>query len=160
PSRTNRSPNPSWRSPDADAILSEAMTTEGRAQASLTPLPSVEELPTVADGYDPARVRGAFEAFRRRTPQRQVRLRLLQAAAPGESTAESREAEARANRLLEQARHQATDLTNSARAEVEQTLEWARAQAAAVITRAQEGTEQLLAAAGLGDEAISGVAEQ
>ena len=228
------------------------MTTEGRAQASLTPLPSVEELPTVADGYDPERVRDAFEAFRRHTTQLQVQLRVLQAAARSgqveptghavrmdalhliraaadmadtierdaqtasatqirrteeevsrrqrelqereseieryrqeserqraemlnnarnetrelqaeaqrQSTSEIREAEARASRLLEQARHQATDLTNSARAEVEQTLEWARAQAAAVITRAQEGTEQLLAAAGLGDEAISGVAEQ
>ena len=40
-----------------------------------------------------------------------------------------RESEARAAKLLEQARHQATELTNAARAEVEQTLEWARAQA-------------------------------
>ena len=69
------------------------------------------------------------------------------------------EAESRAARLLEQARHQATELTNSTRAEVEQTLEWARGQAGAIIHRAQEGAEQLLAAAGLGDEAIGRVAQ-
>ena len=69
------------------------------------------------------------------------------------------EAESRAARLLEQARHQATELTNATRAEVEQTLEWARGQAGAVIHRAQEGAEQLLAAAGLGDEAIGRVAQ-
>src|ERR671937_2784398 len=86
--------------------------------------------------------------------------RELQAEAQRQSTQEVREAEARANRLLEQARHQATDLTNAARAEVEQTLEWARAQASAVLARAQQGAEQLLAAAGLGDEAISGVVDQ
>src|SRR6058998_1049018 len=40
--------------------------------------------------------------------------RELQAEAQRQSTSEIREAEARANRLLEQARHQATDLTNSA----------------------------------------------
>ncbi|HZC29763.1 MAG TPA: hypothetical protein VE269_08480, partial [Gaiellaceae bacterium] len=58
------------------------MTTEGRAQASLTPLPTVEELPTLPDGgYDPERVRDAFEAFRRHTTQLQVQLRVLQAAA-------------------------------------------------------------------------------
>jgi hypothetical protein len=51
-------------------------------------------------------------------------------------------------------------LTNSARAEVEQTLEWSRAQASAVMARAQDGAEQLLAAAGLGDEAIAGVVEK
>lgn len=86
--------------------------------------------------------------------------RELQGEAQRQSTQEIREAEARANRLLEQARHQATDLTNAARAEVEQTLEWARAQAAIVIGRAQQGAEQLLAAAGLGDEAIAGVVEK
>ena len=51
------------------------------------------------------------------------------------------------HRLLEQARHQATELTNATRAEVEQTLEWARGQAGAIIARAQEGAEQLLGAA-------------
>ena len=63
------------------------------------------------------------------------------------------------NRLLEQSRHQATELTNAARAEVEQTLEWARAQATAVMARAQKGAEQLLAAAGLGEPAISQVVQ-
>src|ERR671937_408215 len=63
------------------------------------------------------------------------------------------EAEARAARLLEQARHAATELTNATRAEVEQTLEWARAQAGAILGRAQHGAELLLAAAGLGQEA-------
>ena len=229
------------------------MASERGQQASLTPLPSIEELPTLSDGgYDPERVKDAFESFRRHTTQLQVQLRVLQAAArsgqveptghavrmdalhmiraaadmadtierdaqtasaaqvrrteeevsrrqrelqereheverfrqeserqraemlnaarteareaQGEaqrhSTAEIREAEARASRMREQARHQATELTNAARAEVEQTLEWARAQASAVMARAQEGTEQLLAAAGLGDEAIAGVAEK
>src|SRR6478752_9004580 len=68
-------------------------------------------------------------------------------------------AKAHADRMLEQARHQATELTNAARAEVEQTLEWARAQASAVLARAQHGAEQLLAAAGLGESAISQVAQ-
>ena len=229
------------------------MATERAQQVSLTPLPSVEELPTLPDGgYDPEHVREAFESFRRHTTQLQVQLRVLQAAARSgqvepsghavrmdalhmiraaaemadtierdaqtasaaqvrrteeevsrrqrelqereseieryrqeserqraemlnaarnevreakaetqrHSTAEIREAEARSDRLLEQARHQATELTNAARAEVEQTLEWARAQASAVMARAQEGAEQLLAAAGLGDEAIGGVVEK
>src|SRR5215203_5128002 len=70
-----------------------------------------------------------------------------------------REAEASGAKLLEQSRHQATELTNSARAEVEQTLEWARAQANAIMVRAQQGAEQLLSAAGLGDEAVSGVSD-
>jgi hypothetical protein len=75
-----------------------------------------------------------------------------------DATRELQEAEARGNRLLEQSRHQATELTNAARAEVEQTLEWARAQASAVLARAQHGAEQLLAAAGLGQDAIAEVA--
>ncbi len=229
------------------------MATERVQQTSLTPLPSVEDLPTLPDGgYDPERVTEAFESFRRHTTQLQVQLRVLQAAARSgqvepsghavrmdalhmiraaaemadtierdaqtasaaqvrrteeevsrrqrelqereneieryrqeserqraemlnaarnevrevkaeaqrHSTAEIREAEARSDRLLEQARHQATELTNAARAEVEQTLEWARAQASAVMARAQEGAEQLLAAAGLGDDAIGGVVEK
>jgi cell division septum initiation protein DivIVA len=61
--------------------------------------------------------------------------------------------------MLEQSRHQATELTNAARAEVEQTLEWARAQAAAILSRAQHGAEQLLAAAGLGEGEIRRVAD-
>jgi myosin heavy subunit len=76
-----------------------------------------------------------------------------------QSAQEVSEAEARAARLLEQARHQATELTNATRAEVEQTLEWARGQAGAIIHRAQDGAEQLLAAAGLGDDAIDRVAQ-
>ena len=48
-------------------------------------------------------------------------------------------------------------MTNAARAEVEQTLEWARAQAGAVMARAQKGAEQFLAAAGLGEPALSQV---
>jgi hypothetical protein len=77
--------------------------------------------------------------------------------ANADATRELREAETRGNRLMEQSRHQATELTNAARAEVEQTLEWARAQATAVMARAQKGAEQLLAAAGLGEPAISQV---
>jgi hypothetical protein len=79
--------------------------------------------------------------------------------ANADATRELREAEARGNRLLEQSRHQATELTNAARAEVEQTLEWARAQATAVMARAQKGAEQLLAAAGLGEPAITQVVQ-
>ena len=74
-----------------------------------------------------------------------------------EMGSELQEAEARGNKLLEQSRHQATELTNAARAEVDQTLEWARTQAHSVIARAQQGAEQLLAAAGLGPEAIGEV---
>jgi hypothetical protein len=83
----------------------------------------------------------------------------LLAKANADATRELREAETRGNRLLEQSRHQATELTNAARAEVEQTLEWARAQATAVMARAQKGAEQLLAAAGLGEPAISRVVQ-
>jgi hypothetical protein len=85
--------------------------------------------------------------------------RELIARANADATRELREAETRGARLLEQSRHQATDLTNAARAEVEQTLEWARAQSAAVMARAQHGAEQLLAAAGLGEPALSQVVE-
>ncbi len=85
--------------------------------------------------------------------------RQLLADANRQATQELREAEARGARLLEQSRHQATELTNSARAEVEQTLEWARAQATAIMARAQQGAEQFLSAAGLGEDAITGVSE-
>jgi len=84
--------------------------------------------------------------------------RELLAKAHADATREVQEAEAKGNRLLEQSRHQATELTNAARAEVEQTLEWARAQASVILARAQHGAEQLLAAAGLGEDAISQVA--
>jgi hypothetical protein len=83
----------------------------------------------------------------------------LLAKANADATRELREAETRGNGLLEQSRHQATELTNAARAEVEQTLEWARAQATAVMGRAQKGAEQLLAAAGLGEPAITQVVQ-
>jgi hypothetical protein len=83
----------------------------------------------------------------------------LLAKAKADATSELREAETRGSRLLEQSRHQATELTNAARAEVEQTLEWARAQATAVMGRAQKGAEQLLAAAGLGEPAITQVVQ-
>ena len=86
--------------------------------------------------------------------------RQLIADANRQATQELRESEARGAKLLEQSRHQATELTNSARAEVEQTLEWARAQANAILVRAQQGAEQLLSAAGLGDDAVSGVSEE
>jgi hypothetical protein len=84
--------------------------------------------------------------------------RELLAKSHADATRELQEAEAKGSRLLEQSRHQATELTNAARAEVEQTLEWARAQATAILARAQHGAEQLLAAAGLGENAISRVA--
>jgi hypothetical protein len=84
--------------------------------------------------------------------------RELLSKAHADATRELQEAEAKGNRLLEQSRHQATELTNAARAEVEQTLEWARAQAGSVLARAQHGAEQLLAAAGLGQDAIAQVA--
>src|SRR5918912_2915485 len=62
------------------------MATEGRDPApqspSLTSLPNVEDLPTRPDGgYEPERVRDAFEAYRRHATQLQVQLRVLQAAA-------------------------------------------------------------------------------
>src|SRR3989442_13340444 len=47
---------------------------------SLTSLPSVEELPVVEQGYDPARVVEAFDAYRRHALQLQAQLRVLQAA--------------------------------------------------------------------------------
>jgi F0F1-type ATP synthase membrane subunit b/b' len=227
------------------------MASEERAQPAIAALPRVEDLPTAEQGYEPQRVRDAFDSFRRHVVQLQAQLRVLQAAGHGsqveptghavrmdalhlireaaefadvlerdaqrasaaqlgkteqevrrrqtelsrreaeidrfrqeserqraeivnaarnearqlladasrQATQEMREAEARGAKLLEQSRHQATELTNSARAEVEQTLEWARAQATAIMARAQQGAEQFLSAAGLGDEAISGVSE-
>jgi F0F1-type ATP synthase membrane subunit b/b' len=225
----------------------------GRATGApgLTALPRVEDLPQIERGYDPDRVRDAFDAYRRHVSQLQAQLRVLQAAgrtaqveptghsvrmdalhliraaaefadtlerdaqkasaaqlarteaevrrrqrdlqeregeleryrleserqrgeilnaaraesreivaeANREATQELREAEARAARLLEQSRHQATELTNAARAEVEQTLEWSRAQSNTIVVRAREGAEQLLRAAGLGEPALSQVAE-
>jgi F0F1-type ATP synthase membrane subunit b/b' len=116
---------------------------------------------------DLAKREGEIDSFRQESERQRAEIvnaarneaRQLLADANRQATQELREAEARGARLLEQARHQATELTNSARAEVEQTLEWARAQASAIMTRAQHGAEQLLSAAGLGDEALSGVSE-
>jgi hypothetical protein len=110
---------------------------------------------------------GEIETFRQESERQRAEIvnaarneaRQLLADANRQATQELREAEARGARLLEQSRHQATELTNSARAEVEQTLEWARAQATAIMSRAQQGAEQYLSAAGLGDDAISGVSE-
>jgi F0F1-type ATP synthase membrane subunit b/b' len=110
---------------------------------------------------------GEVESFRQESERQRAEIvnaarneaRQLLADANRQATQELREAEARGARLLEQARHQATELTNSARAEVEQTLEWARAQATAIMSRAQHGAEQYLSAAGLGDDAISGVSD-
>ncbi len=48
--------------------------------AALTALPRVEDLPVVQEGYEPERVRVAFEAFRRHTAQLHAQLRVLQAA--------------------------------------------------------------------------------
>ncbi len=52
-------------------------STAGNA---LTPLPQIEDLPMRGEGYDPERVREAFEAYRRHTAQLQAQLRVLQAA--------------------------------------------------------------------------------
>ena len=55
----------------------------GRASASptLTSLPRLEDLPQApGGGYEPDRVREAFEAFRRHSAQLQAQLRVLQAA--------------------------------------------------------------------------------
>jgi hypothetical protein len=53
-----------------------------RTQAGpvLTQLPRVEDLPSVGQGYDPARVQEAFDAFRRHVTSLQAQLRVLQAA--------------------------------------------------------------------------------
>jgi len=53
---------------------------ERAAQPAMTSLPRVEDLPTVPQGYDPDRVRDAFDAFRRHAVQLQAQLRVLQAA--------------------------------------------------------------------------------
>ena len=56
------------------------MASEERAQPAITSLPRVEDLPTSDQGYEPERVRDAFEAFRRHVVQLQAQLRVLQAA--------------------------------------------------------------------------------
>jgi hypothetical protein len=52
----------------------------GRAQPGLTPLPRIEDLPLSPQGYDPVKVRDAFDAFRRHLTSLQANLRVLQAA--------------------------------------------------------------------------------
>src|SRR5437764_15253339 len=53
----------------------------GSAQpATLTSLPRIEDVPFADNGYDPDRVREAFDAFRRHTAQLQAQLRVMQAA--------------------------------------------------------------------------------
>lgn len=59
------------------------MASEERAQPAITSLPRIEDLPVAAQGYDPERVRDAFEAFRRHVVQLQAQLRVLQAAGHG-----------------------------------------------------------------------------
>jgi hypothetical protein len=48
--------------------------------APLTPLPRVEDIPRVGDGYDRDKVEEAFDAFRRHVKQLQARLHVLQVA--------------------------------------------------------------------------------
>ena len=55
-------------------------TQEPGHQPSLTALPRLEDVPLRGEGYDPDRVREAFEAFRRHSAQLQAQLRVLQAA--------------------------------------------------------------------------------
>jgi predicted ribosome quality control (RQC) complex YloA/Tae2 family protein len=55
-------------------------TQEPGQQPSLTALPRLEDLPRSGDGYDPDRVREAFDSFRRHSAQLQAQLRVLQAA--------------------------------------------------------------------------------
>jgi F0F1-type ATP synthase membrane subunit b/b' len=55
-------------------------TQEPGQHPSLTALPRLEDLPRSGEGYDPDKVREAFEAFRRHSAQLQAQLRVLQAA--------------------------------------------------------------------------------
>src|SRR6478609_8958980 len=57
-------------------------------QPSLTALPRLEDLPKSGDGYDPDKVREAFESFRRHSAQLQAQLRVLQAASRSGQTVE------------------------------------------------------------------------
>ena len=57
-----------------------AQESQAQQQVTITPLPRAEDLPVVEKGYDEARVRDAFEAFRRHVVQLQAQLRVLQAA--------------------------------------------------------------------------------
>jgi F0F1-type ATP synthase membrane subunit b/b' len=57
-----------------------AQESQAQQQVTMTPLPRAEDLPVVEKGYDEAKVRDAFEAFRRHVVQLQAQLRVLQAA--------------------------------------------------------------------------------
>ena len=63
-------------------------TQEPGQQPSLTALPRLEDIPRAGDGYDPDRVREAFDAFRRHSAQLQAQLRVLQAASRSGQTVE------------------------------------------------------------------------
>jgi predicted ribosome quality control (RQC) complex YloA/Tae2 family protein len=54
-----------------------------RTTPALTSLPRLEDLPRAGEGYDPEKVREAFDAFRRHAAQLQAQLRVLQAASRG-----------------------------------------------------------------------------
>ena len=57
-----------------------AQESQAQQQVTMTPLPRAEDMPVVEKGYDEARVRDAFELFRRHVVQLQAQLRVLQAA--------------------------------------------------------------------------------
>ena len=60
--------------------MSEGPSAAARETTAMTSLPNVDDLPVVERGCDEARVREAFDAFRRHAVQLQAQLRVLQAA--------------------------------------------------------------------------------
>ena len=61
--------------------MSNGGPAEAPEPSGVTPqLPRIDDLPVAPDGYDPERVREAFETFRRQTAQLQAQLRVLQTA--------------------------------------------------------------------------------
>jgi hypothetical protein len=65
------------------------MATNEPVATPLTSLPSIDHIPQTRDGgYDGARVREAFDAFRRHALQLQAQLRVLQAAGRSATAAE------------------------------------------------------------------------
>src|SRR5215208_3520735 len=60
--------------------MAQEIPAQQQQPVTMTPLPRAGELPVVDKGYDEARVRDAFEAFRRHVVQLQAQLRVLQAA--------------------------------------------------------------------------------
>src|SRR5215211_1678416 len=109
---------------------------------------------------------GEIERFRQESERQRAEIvnaarndaRQLLADANRQATQELREAEARGARLLEQSRHQATS-SRTPPGPSSSRRSSGPAQAHAIMSRAQQGAEQLLAAAGLGDEALSGVSD-